>query len=71
MTYDEIKDGDVLEFQDFWHSGILSWRTGIVKTGEFGKIICFRDQETRVIFPHRMYNVKKTTSLLNAFSYHK
>ena len=66
MTYDSIKEGMELEYEDFWHSGILTWKKGIVEIIDYGatriKGVKFDNRERRRIFPHRMHRVRFVTN---------
>lgn len=63
LTYNDLIDNMELEYEDFWHSDILSWRKGIVKTINHGnvpvKCIVFDEvKEGRNIQERRMYRVR-------------
>ncbi len=63
LSYADIISGMEIEYEDFWHSGILSWRKGVVEFVDYGatriKGIVFPDRQRRRIFTHRMYQVRR------------
>jgi hypothetical protein len=57
LVYINLEVGQEVEYEDFWHSGILSWKKGVISSLDDGrKYVQFPDEkEGRIIFPHRMH----------------
>ncbi|SEI39688.1 hypothetical protein SAMN05216327_101219 [Dyadobacter sp. SG02] len=57
FNYNSLEVGQEVEYEDFWHSGILSWKKGVIAINGLGaKYVQFEDKrEARHIFPHRMH----------------
>ncbi len=62
LQYHELKEGMELEFEDFFHSGILTWRKGVVEFADYGSTqivgLKFPNGRRERIYPHRMKNVR-------------
>lgn len=64
MTYEDLEVGMPVEYEDFWYSGILSWRAGIIGEVIYGgvpiKVVLFDGgKEGRNIREHRMNRVRR------------
>lgn len=60
MNYEDLKHGDSIEYEDFWHSNILSWKKGIVIVAEGRKHFQSPDHKwiLPTILPHRMNHLR-------------